>query len=340
LNNYYLFLLILPLFYFFNNFLIKNKILLDQISTSNHKIFLNKDLVPLSGGILIFISLVFFIKDLSYFDKLLLSFVFFLGLLSDLQKLKSPIIRLALQVLIICTILLNNDVYVQRTALKYIDYLIQNYFILKFCFTVFCLTILINGTNFIDGVNGLSGGYYFIVIVNILLHSINNKLLIDHYNFILLLQFLSVFLLFNFFSKSFMGDSGSYLISIYLGIYLISYANHFQNLISPYYVCLLLWYPAFENLFSILRRKLSKKGFSTYADNEHLHHFLYKFINKKIKNRKLSNSLSGITINSVNFLFIYMGGYFVNSTKPLAFLIILLISLYLLSYFYLKKNNV
>lgn len=340
MNNYYLFLLILPLFYFFNNFLIKNKILLDQISTSNHKIFLNKDLVPLSGGILIFTSLVFFIKDLSYFDKLLLSFVFFLGLLSDLQKLKSPIIRLALQVLIICIILLNNDVYVLRTGLKYIDYLIQNYFIFKFCFTAFCLTILINGTNFIDGVNGLSGGYYFIVIVNILLHSINNKLSIDHYNFILLLQFLSVFLLFNFFSKSFMGDGGSYLISIYLGIYLISYANHFQNLISPYYICLLLWYPAFENLFSILRRKLSRKGFSTYADNEHLHHFLYKFINKKIKNRKLSNSLSGITINSVNFLFIYMGGYFVNSTKPLVFLIILLVSLYLFSYFYLKKNNV
>jgi len=324
----------------FNNFLVKNNILLDKINTSNHKIFLNKDSVPLSGGILIFILLVFFIKDLSYIDKLLLSFVFFLGLLSDLQKLRSPIIRLVLQILIICTILLNNDVYVQRTALKYIDYLIQNYFIFKFCFTVFCLTILVNGTNFIDGANGLSGGYYFIIIVNILLHSINNKLSIDHYNFVLLLQFLSVFLLFNFFSKSFLGDSGSYLLSIYLGIYLISYANHFQNLISPYYICLLLWYPAFENLFSILRRKLVRKGFSTYADNEHLHHFLFKFLNKKIKKKKLSNSLSGITINSVNFLFIYMGGYFVNSTKPLVFLIILLVSLYLFSYFFFKKNNV
>ncbi len=156
MNNYYLFLILVPLFYLFNNYLIKNKILLDKINSSEHKKFINNDLVPLSGGVLIFISLIFFIKELDYINKFFLSVLFFFGLLSDLQKLKSPIIRLILQFIIICTILFYNETYVYQTRIIYLDYLIQNYFIFKFFFTIFCLLIVINGTNFMDGVNGLS----------------------------------------------------------------------------------------------------------------------------------------------------------------------------------------
>jgi UDP-N-acetylmuramyl pentapeptide phosphotransferase/UDP-N-acetylglucosamine-1-phosphate transferase len=190
-----------------------------------------------------------------------------------------------------------------------------------------------------DGVNGLSIGYFLIIVVNIFLNSINNIIPVDHFNLNILIQFMSVFLLFNFFSKSFLGDSGSYLISTYMGIYLISYFNHYQELISPFYICLLLWYPAFENFFSIIRRKLVSKGFSTYADNQHLHHYLFKFLNKKIKKNYISNSFSGIIINTINFLFIFLGSYFINKTKPLVVIIIVLILLYLFSYFFLKKNN-
>ena len=339
MNNYYLFLILVPLFHLFNNYLIKNKILLDKINSSEHKKFINQDLVPLSGGVLIFISLIFFIKELDYINKFFLSVLFFLGLLSDLQKLKSPIIRLILQFIIICTILFYNETYVYQTRIIYLDYLIQNYFIFKFFFTIFCLLIVINGTNFMDGVNGLSAGYYLIIILIIILNSINNSLPIDHYSLIILLQFLLVYLIFNLFSKSFLGDSGSYLISIYISIFLISYFSLYENMISPYYICLLLWYPGFENLFSILRRKIIKRGFSTYADNEHLHHYLFKFLNKKIKIKKISNSLSGIIINTVNFTGMFIGSYFMNSSKLLVFIIISLITVYLCSYYYLKKIN-
>ena len=36
-------------------------------------------------------------------------------------------------------------------------------------FTLFCLIVLINGTNFIDGLNGLVLSYYLIVILTIIL---------------------------------------------------------------------------------------------------------------------------------------------------------------------------
>ena len=62
---------------------------------------------------------------------------------------------------------------------------------------------------------------------------------------------LIVFFVFNFFSRSFLGDGGSYLIAAFTGILLINFVNNLPNLISPYYIILLLWYPAFENLFTI-----------------------------------------------------------------------------------------
>ena len=336
MNNYYLFFIFLIFFYFLNIFLIKNKILLDKIDSSQHKKFLVSEAVPLSGGILIFITIIFLIKDLSYLNKILLSAVFILGLLSDLQRLKSPTIRLFLQFFVVFIILVFNENYISQTRLFYLDYLIENFFIIKFVFTLFCLLILMNGTNFIDGVNGLSSGYFIIILLSILFVSSKLNLNLDE-NLIILFNFLIIFLIFNLFSRSFMGDGGSYLLSIYFGLYLISFFNNYQNLISPYYVCLLLWYPAFENLFSILRRRFVKQGFTTYADTEHLHHFLFKILNKNIKNIKVCNSLSGLIINSVNFLFIFIGSHYPYNTKILSMLIILLICIYLLFYFILKN---
>ena len=53
------------------------------------------------------------------------------------------------------------------------------------------------------------------------------------------------------------------------------------QIVSPYFIALILWYPAIENLFSIIRRAFSKKNLSS-ADNLHLHHLIYQFLKKKL----------------------------------------------------------
>lgn len=337
MSNYYLFILLIPVFYFLNHYLLKKKFLLDKIESSKHKKFLTSESVPLSGGILIIIGILFFIEDLNYIDKILFLGMFSLGLLSDMQKLKSPFVRLFLQSLIICILLFFNKNFLIQTRLSYFDYLIENFQVIKILFTLFCLLILINGTNFIDGVNGLSSGYFIVIILNIIFISKDFKS-IDYYNLAILMNFLVVFYFFNLFSKSFLGDNGSYLISTYIGFYLIIFFDEYRNIISPYYICLLLWYPAFENLFSILRRKFIKRGFSTYADNEHLHHFLFKYLNQKIRATKFSNSLTGILINLVNLIFIFYGSNYLNNTEILVSIILFLICTYLFLYFFLKKK--
>ena len=73
-----------------------------------------------------------------------------------------------------------------------------------------------------------------------------------------LIIFLSIVFLLNFLNKIYLGDAGSYLISFLTAYFLLDFYSN-NDSISPYFICLLLWYPAFENLFSILRRFSLKK---------------------------------------------------------------------------------
>ena len=79
-------------------------------------------------------------------------------------------------------------------------------------FTVFCLLILLNGSNFLDGLNTLVIGYYILVSVILILISAKFDLVINQ-NIFYFLIFLIIIFLFNFFGKIYLGDSGSYLIS-------------------------------------------------------------------------------------------------------------------------------
>ena len=202
-------------------------------------------------------------------------------------------------------------------------------------FTAFCVLIVINGTNFIDGLNGLVIGYYLIVII-ILLNSGFDL----NFEKNLLINFLFIFvilLLFNFFNIIFLGDNGSYLLGFLFSIYLINI--HSINLnISPYFIILLLWYPCIENLFSIIRKIITKVR-AINPDNDHLHHLLFSYLlhTFKIKNKLIANNLSSIIINSYNLPIFLIGLQKTNSTILQLFLIIFNIIIYILLYFFLIK---
>ena len=88
-----------------------------------------------------------------------------------------------------------------------------------------------------------------------------------------------------------------------------------DNKISPYFIANLLWYPAFENLFSILRRLFyNKKNY--LPDNLHLHQLVYKFIKKKnfFKKNYLLSSVTGILLNMYLFLIFTIGYKFYSET--------------------------
>ena len=101
----------------------------------------------------------------------------------------------------------------------------------------------------------------------------------------------------------------------------------------------LLWYPAFENLFTIIRRIVANKKVQI-ADRSHLHILILENISKK-NNLTFSNSLTGIILNLIMFFGIFLSINFYNNGKVLILIVLINISLYIISYyyFYLRRNN-
>jgi UDP-N-acetylmuramyl pentapeptide phosphotransferase/UDP-N-acetylglucosamine-1-phosphate transferase len=226
---------------------------------------------------------------------------------------------------------------VQRISFEIFDIFLQNK-IFSIFFTSICLLVLINGSNFIDGVNNLLSGYYLIITILIIYIFIQKEIKIDFDYYYYLLISLSVFYIFNMFNKIYLGDSGSYLLSFFMGILLIDLSNINESNISPLFITLLLWYPAFENLFSIIRKLFQNRKIYK-PDNLHLHHMIFSFFKNKFKNKNLiiASSLTGNIINFYNLLIFVISLNFINSTKYLIIIIGVNVLIYTFTYYTIKR---
>ena len=297
------YLLIIPLLIISINFILNKNNFLQSLTGDKHQLFIEKNNVPLSGGVILFIlSIFFFIEKMDFFYFLI---IFLIGILSDIKILKSAKIRFLLQGITIFFLVVNFDLYVNDIRVPLINYLLEHT-IFSYIFFTFCLLIVTNGTNFIDGLNGLVINYYLLILIlifnmEVITETMNIRELILSYIIILI-----YLLLFNFLNKLYLGDSGSYLLGVSIGSLLIFIYKEI-SFISPFFVVLLLWYPCFENLFSIIRKKRFNLS-PLNADNKHLHHLLFHYINSNHNFTKIfSNNVSSVLINLVNVIFFVIG---------------------------------
>ena len=319
---------------FLINLFISKSNFLKSHSGFMHQKFLNNS-IPLTGGI--FILLPIFLLFYNFYPYMIMSFflLFLLGLFSDLNILAKAKYRFLIQFIIISMFVIFTQLEVLPSRIEYIDNKFQNTFYSYF-FTVFCLMVLINGSNFIDGLNGLFLGYNIIILLVLINLDLLGLVGISNESFYILLSILSFLLLLNFSNKLFMGDGGAYSLSFLLGYILITIYNKNQ-IVSPYFIIVLLWYPCFENLFSILRKFLINKN-PMKPDNSHLHHYLYMLIKKKLGlNNLLSNNLSSLMINSFNLFIFYFASLNLNHTQTQLIILFLSVIFYLIIFFTLKK---
>jgi len=191
-----------------------------------------------------------------------------------------------------------------------------------------------NGTNFLDGINGLVITYYIIIFLILLLNLnsfIFDQTILKNFIFVLI-----ILLILNFSGLIYLGDSGSYTLSLFSGVFLINLAFN-NNSISPYFIVLLLWYPCFELLFSMIRRYFRET--KTYKpDTTHLHQIIYKNLKFKIdtKNNLLLHIITTLFINFYNLVsFIFALRYIYNSEK-LILITVINITVYIFTYNYLN----
>ena len=307
---------------------LKKKFLLNQTGES-HQSFAIKNAVPLTGGILILLSFYyefFEFKELLFF----ISMLFILGIISDLKIIKSSSLRFLFQLIIIISYVYFVDLQIHDTRVQIIDRFLNNYYFNLF-FVTFCILIVVNGSNFIDGMNSLTTTYYIIVLgILYKLKYFDNLIFQDHYFY--MIQICMIILIFlNFKSKVFLGDSGSYILGLLFSVSLINfYLDNPQ--ISPFLIVLLLWYPCYENLFSILRRFNFKKS-PLIADKSHLHQLIFLYIKKKYNLSIFSsNNITSCAINLINLIIFLFASITPFHSQTIILCIVFSVILYTISY--------
>ena len=324
--NIILFISAILLTLILNYIFVKKKLLLN-FKGDNHQKFICSRRIPLSGGlILIFTS--YYYLNLSTFTYIF--FIFCLGFLSDTKKINSPKLRFIIQTLIVLGVVYFSSITVPETKIFFLDQLLVND-LFRIVFSVFCILIIINGYNFIDGVNTSLIGYCLIISLSLYYLDLNGVEISKIINFYNLIPVLIALFISNFFNKLYLGDGGSYFLGLLFALCLIN-TYQINNNISPFYIVCLLWYPAFENLFSIFRKKILSKS-PLDPDTNHLHQIIFLYLKKNFNIHNIYlNTATGMIINFYNLICIAIATQFYSHTRIQVLIIIFNIIFYMFLY--------
>ena len=318
---------------FINKFLLKKNILINETGDLHQK-FSSKSSVPLTGGVFIFLGFLFYYDGIYSFILFSLA-ILILGILSDLKLIRSAKKKLLLQIFFILFYIIYNDVQLSDTRIDFLDMILRNNYI-NYFFVTFCILIIVNGSNFIDGMNTLCIGYYLLITSIIYYLKLSDLISIENISILYLFIVLLFAFIINLKNKFFLGDSGAYLIGFIFSILLINIYKWNPGL-SPFFIILLLWYPSYENLFSIFRKNILKKS-AMYPDAKHAHQLIYFFINKRYRLTSFqSNIFTSQIINTYNFLIILIALNFISNSIIQISLIVFNIMFYNLIYLKLFK---
>ena len=304
----------------------------------NSKLKKHKSKVPILGGIILFINIsIYLIYQIFVLDMLfiypinqfslreiisiffLLSSLFILGLYDDKFRLPANSKIIYSIIIILITLLLNNNLIIDRLYFSFLDKII---FLNKFSiiFTIFCFIAFLNALNFFDGINAQSCIFFSFIFFYLFLKTN----LYSFYIVIFLLLFLLLIL--NIKNKLFLGDGGVLLLSSLFSVLLILDYNFNQNILYSDEIFLLLFLPGIDLIRLTLTRFLKGKNIFD-GDLSHVHHIL-------IKKYSLLNTNLILLIISILPLISFI--FFINNFFIIfAFFFII----YLLIIIILKKNN-
>lgn len=171
---------------------------------------------------------------------------------------------------------------------------ILNIHVIAIGFFIFALVSLANGTNIIDGANGLSGMTILFQLISLLILAIKVSDTFIYENLIILIVFLIVFLIFNFpIGKLFLGDCGAYMWGWISGIMVILFYGRHPEL-PTWGAIVILIYPIIETIFSTIRKKFYENISPFTPDAYHLHLKVYFILQKLLKSKGIKFSANNI----------------------------------------------
>ena len=313
-------------------FFLKNKeisIFFNLIDHPDKKRKLHKKSVPLTGGLYIFLNIIFiFIFNKYYaiyndqiFDIYITIFIgllFIFGSYDDKFGI-NPNLKLFLSIIIFFLFIFFNKDFVLREIILSTGYKLNlGYYSIPF--TVFCLVIFQNAFNMYDGINLQNISYFVLLLITI-------NFFYYRIDFLTYLSPVLIFLtLMNFNNRLFLGDSGSYILSFIIALTLIKIFNT-SDIIFSDEVFLFLCIPGYDLLRLAILRILNKKH-PFKGDREHIHHLVLN---------RIGYIKTIIYLNLICFVPIIFS--YIFNQNLLAILISLILYMFTIYYFKNEKNH-
>ena len=238
--------------------------------------------ISLAGGVLIFISIFFYIFFSNLYEDNFVNQLFFnetenlifilslclffsIGLIDDKNDLSSRYKIILFFFLIILYLNFDTSTIIEILFFSSIKkiLLLQN---AGFIFTLLCIIIFINAFNMYDGSNGQIGFYSIIIIVYLSYKWQSLELLM------ILLPIL-IFLVLNLKSETFIGNSGSYFLGFFFSIIIIKIYKLDSGYLKADEIALLMFYPIIDLIRLFIIRLVNNKN-PFIGDREHIHHYL------------------------------------------------------------------
>lgn len=250
--------------------------------------------VPRLGGVPVFVTFVFgcwlwdllgYLTQYAALALVVCSLPAFLGgLFEDMSRKAGIGPRLLLTVLAAVLGWFYLGGQIRRLDVSFVDTLLASSAVLSLIFTVFAVTGVVHAINIIDGYNGLCGFFSLAAFCGIgaIAAMVGDYSLAQA----ALLAALSLigFLFWNYpMGRLFLGDAGAYFIGFLIAEFSILLVARNPS-VSPWCALLIVAYPVWETVFSMLRRA-SAGGLAQMgrADALHLHHLVYR---RLIKNNQ------------------------------------------------------
>lgn len=246
----------------------------------------HKNEIPLFGGILITYNLIFFVildyflnfnlfqefsgkrEYLTFFIGIL--FFFCIGIFDDKYNLSANKKLFANFFILLFLILIDDNLVIKQLTFSFIENPIYlNNF--SHLFTILCILLFINAINMFDGIN-LQAGVYCITIFSIFLFK-DIYILLS----IILICTLILFLFYNFFNKTFLGDSGTNVLAFLISYILIKSYNINQEFTADE-IFIILSFPGLD-MFRLFMIRILKGKNPFNPDRNHIHHLIQKKFN-------------------------------------------------------------
>ena len=202
------------------------------------------------------------------------------GFAEDLTRRVGALPRLLMTLVSAAIAFVWLDANLYRSDVAWLDAAFR-YWPLSLAGTLFAVAGLAHAMNIIDGYHGLSAGVGVLALLGL---SVVAQRLGD-------LQLASVgfaaagayagFLLLNYpFGRIFLGDGGAYLLGTTLAIVSAQLVGRHAD-VSPWFPLVLVVYPVWETLFSMMRRALFHRTPLGAPDARHLHSLVYRLLGRR-----------------------------------------------------------